>query len=67
MKILVPIDFIKNKFPAEGIQQHLMWSSADLLVVVPRHHAILEGLFHKSVTKQLARHTPLPILSIHEQ
>ncbi|MEO0331403.1 MAG: hypothetical protein AAF223_06935 [Bacteroidota bacterium] len=40
--------FIENKF-IRGIQRFLMRSFADLMVVVPRHHAELERLFHKSV------------------
>lgn len=59
--------FVEDKLPARGIEQHLMRYPADLLVVIPRHHAALESLFHKSVTKQIATHAPLPILSIHEK
>ncbi|MGD1893354.1 MAG: universal stress protein [Cyclobacteriaceae bacterium] len=58
--------FVEDKLPARGIEQYLMKYPTDLLVVIPRHHAALESLFHRSVTKQLATHTSLPILSIHE-
>jgi len=58
--------FVEDKVAARGIKQYLEEYPADLLVVIPRHHAALESLFHKSVSKQLAIKSPVPILSIHE-
>lgn len=49
----------------EGIlnyaQQH-----ADWLVALSHHYGLLEGLFHSSHTKKLARKTPIPLLVSHE-
>ncbi|MEM8966209.1 MAG: universal stress protein [Bacteroidota bacterium] len=58
--------FVEDKVPVRGIEQYLSESPADLLVVIPRHHAALESLFHKSVSKQLVTSSSIPILSIHE-
>jgi nucleotide-binding universal stress UspA family protein len=38
----------------------------DLLVMVPKKHSFLGGLFHKSNTKKMAFHTHIPLLAIHE-
>ncbi len=50
--------FIGDKLPTRGIQQHLMRPSADLLVMVHRHHVVLGCI--------LAIHLPLPILFTFE-
>lgn len=39
---------------------------ADWLVMIPHKHKLLSGLFHKSNTKQMAFHTSIPLLSLHE-
>ncbi len=39
---------------------------ADWLVMMPHKHKFFSGLFHKSNTKQMAFHTHLPLLSLHD-
>jgi nucleotide-binding universal stress UspA family protein len=34
----------------------------DLVAVLHRHRSLLDGLFHASVTKQLALHSSIPLL-----
>ncbi|WKN42120.1 universal stress protein [Tunicatimonas pelagia] len=58
--------FVEDKAPARGIEQYLQEHPADLLVVIPRHYAALESLFHKSVSKKLVISSSVPILSVHE-
>jgi len=38
----------------------------DWLVMVPHKHKFLERLFHKSNTKQMAFHTHIPLLTLHD-
>ena len=38
----------------------------DWLVMVPHKHKLLSGLFHKSNTKQMAFHTHIPLLALHD-
>lgn len=38
---------------------------ADWLVMAPQSYKFLEGVFHKSHTKQVGLHTHIPLLSIH--
>jgi hypothetical protein len=48
----------------EGISTFLAENNADLLLLLPKHHSILE--FHSSHTKKMTMRADLPILSIHE-
>lgn len=38
----------------------------DWLVIMPRSHSFIEGLFHKSHTKTIAEQSEIPILLLHE-
>lgn len=38
----------------------------DMLVMIPHKYNFLTGLFHKSNTKQMAMHSHIPLLTIHE-
>jgi nucleotide-binding universal stress UspA family protein len=46
----------------EFIDKH----SIDLLIMLPRKHSFIGSLFHKSNTKQMAFHSHIPLLAIHE-
>ena len=45
-----------------GLLEEAARQAADLLVVVARPHSLLGGLFHNSVTAQLLRESPIPVL-----
>ncbi|WP_187632117.1 universal stress protein [Hymenobacter lutimineralis] len=47
---------------AEGILQEASRQAADVVVVVARRHSLLGSLFHHSVTAQLLRECPVPVL-----
>ncbi|NDC40212.1 MAG: universal stress protein [Chitinophagia bacterium] len=49
-----------------GISRLLQEYSIDWLVLMPRKHGFLDGLFHKSQTKQAVNHAIVPILALHE-
>lgn len=44
------------------VDRHLV----DLLVMMPHKYNFLQGLFHRSNTKQMALHSHIPLLAIHE-
>ena len=46
----------------EGVLQEAGRQQADVLVVVARPHSLLGSLFHDSVTGQLLRESPIPVL-----
>ena len=58
--------FIDNENTDEGIMDFADRNQIDLLVVLPRHHNLLESIFHKSHTKQLVLHSHVPVMSIHQ-
>ncbi|MBS1773280.1 MAG: universal stress protein [Bacteroidetes bacterium] len=59
--------FVDNADLDAGIQSFINNNEIDWLIVVPHKHNFLEGLFHKSRTKTIAKHTHIPILALHEK
>lgn len=51
---------------AEELDKYIATYKPEWLIMVPREHSGLNNLFHRSFTKQMAFHTHLPLLSIHE-
>lgn len=47
-----------------GVLQEAARQQADMLVVVARHHSLLGGLFHRSVTAQVLRDSRVPVLLV---
>ncbi len=56
---------VSEKFDSEIIQ-FIGQKKADLLVMVPHKHNLLERLFRGSKTQHTAYHTSVPLLSIHD-
>ncbi|ALD21339.1 universal stress protein [Hymenobacter sp. DG25A] len=53
---------VRHSDLAEGIQEAVLLTQADLLVLVARRHSLLGELFHHSVTAQVIRHSIVPVL-----
>ena len=51
-----------HPIPATGILEALYGPRIDLLVLIARTRSFLGRLFHRSVTAQVLRHTPVPVL-----
>jgi nucleotide-binding universal stress UspA family protein len=49
---------------AEGINEFASEHNADIVAVVPHRYGLIEGLFHKSISKRLAFHTNVPLLAL---
>jgi nucleotide-binding universal stress UspA family protein len=47
----------------EGVLEYLGHHEADLIMVFPKKHGFFE--FHTSQSRKLARHSPVPVLSLH--
>ena len=58
--------FINNPVVEDGISEFAENNNIDLLVVIPKKHKLLDSLFQKSHTRQLAFHSHIPIVSVHE-
>lgn len=48
------------------IQDYINKNDIDWLIMIPRKHSFFEGLFHKSHTRNIAHHSHIPILALHE-
>jgi nucleotide-binding universal stress UspA family protein len=46
-----------------GILEYLARNEADLVIVFPKKHGLLD--FHTSQSRKLAEHSPIPVLSLH--
>ncbi|GAB3638102.1 hypothetical protein GCM10027422_36920 [Hymenobacter arcticus] len=53
---------VREESPAEGIILAASELQAQLIVMLARPHSFLGGLFHRSVTAQVLRHSPVPVL-----
>ncbi|MFC7671007.1 universal stress protein [Hymenobacter humi] len=53
---------LREEGTAEGIVHAARELNAQLLVVMARPHTFLGGLFHRSITAQIMRHSPIPVL-----
>ncbi|MFD1470782.1 universal stress protein [Hymenobacter caeli] len=53
---------VAGQAPAAGVLQAAADTQADLLVLIARPRSFLGALFHRSVTAEVLRHAPLPVL-----
>lgn len=61
----LPYLHIDHEDPLVGIESAIGEFAIDLLVIIIPSKGFLEGLFHKSISKQIARKIPIPILALH--
>ena len=66
MEVKPNFHFLRNPNIEEAIQEFAEKNSLDMLIVIPKKHGLLEGIFHRSETKHIALHSHIPLLSIHE-
>ncbi|MBC7864223.1 MAG: universal stress protein [Bacteroidia bacterium] len=52
---------------AEAINIHLRINKSDWLAVIHKDYGFFKNIFHKSLTKQLAFHSDIPVLSINQK
>lgn len=58
--------FLDDDDVVETINEFAETHNLDVVMVIPKKHRLLEKLFHKSQSKELLRHSHIPIVSIHE-
>jgi nucleotide-binding universal stress UspA family protein len=58
--------FIDKEDIEEGLNEFADNNGIDFLIVVPRKHKLLEGLFRKHHSDELAFHAHVPVMAIHE-
>lgn len=58
--------FVEHADVAQGIIDFAEQQQADLILIIPRKHGFFEHIFKRSRTTQLAFHSHIPLLAIHE-
>ena len=58
--------YITHKDIATGIMTFVAQHTAELVITVPKKYGFFESIFHRSLTKELAYHTHLPLLLYKE-
>ena len=58
--------FIEHRDVEDGINEFADKNNLDLLITIPKKHKLLEGLFHRSSTKELIVHSHVPVMCVHE-
>lgn len=59
--------FIDHIDVEDGINQFAEQNNLDLVIAIPKKHKLLDGLFHKSSSKQLIFESHVPVMCIHEE
>jgi len=59
-------NFIHDNHFTDAINDFAYEKNVDMIVTIPKKHGFFEGLFHKSHTKQLAFHSHIPIMVLHD-
>lgn len=65
MKFHPEMHFLVNEDIEEGIFEAAEKEHIDLLMIVPKEHGLIYSVFHKSISKDIATHPRIPIMTIH--
>ncbi len=60
-------NIIDSEDVEEGINDHIHEYGGDVLAMVTHNYNAIEKVFHRSLTKQVALHTSVPLLALHEE
>ena len=58
--------FMQNENIEEAINDFSENNNLNLLIVIPKTHGLFKGLFRKSRSREVALHSHIPVMSIHE-
>ncbi|GAB2806634.1 universal stress protein [Ferruginibacter profundus] len=64
--IKVSYHFINDHDTDTGIINFVVNNNIDLLIALPKRHALLERLIHKSHTRQFIMHSHVPVMILHQ-
>jgi len=57
--------FIADNDVDTGVTNFAEMNNIDLLIVIPKHHSLIDKLIHSSHTKQLVLHSQVPVAAFH--
>lgn len=58
--------FIEDENVQHAIDNFVNQNNADMLIMLPKKHSFFASLFHKSQTKEMAYHSHIPLLALHQ-
>jgi nucleotide-binding universal stress UspA family protein len=58
--------FIESENMADGLSDYALKHSIEMLIAVPKKHNLIEKIFAGSHTKELAFHSKVPVLVMHD-
>jgi nucleotide-binding universal stress UspA family protein len=59
--------FIENYAIEDGVFEFIHHNDIDLLAMITRKHSFFDEIFRKSISEELALHTNIPLLTMHEE
>jgi nucleotide-binding universal stress UspA family protein len=59
--------FIENYAIEDGIFEFIWNNDIDLLAMITRKHSFFDEIFRKSISEELALHSDIPLLTMHEE
>ena len=59
--------FIKHKDIEDGVNEFAEKNNFDLLIVIPKKHKLLEGIFKPASTRQFVFQSHIPVMCIHNE
>jgi nucleotide-binding universal stress UspA family protein len=57
---------VDSKDFAEAVNDFVAQNKVDMIITIPKKHGFFESIFKRSHTKQLAYHTHVPLLCMHD-
>ena len=61
------LNIVQKDNIAEGIQEYVSEADIDVLAMIAKKYSFLSRIFHRSMTKNMARMTTIPLLVFYEQ
>lgn len=58
--------FVENYAIEDGVFEFIRHNKSDMLAMITRKHSFFDKIFRKSISEELALHTGVPLLTMHE-
>jgi len=58
--------FVENYAIEDGIFEFINYNPTDMLTMITKKHSFFDKIFRKSISEELALHTAIPLLTLHE-
>jgi len=58
--------FVENYAIEDGVFEFIRHNNIDMLAMITRKHGFFDKIFRKSISEELALHTDVPLLTMHE-